>query len=278
MSLLQQPPLPPSIRPLANDESARLKARYPNLSQSPDDCVTCRGKKRYLWYAPGTTEVAEYECDCVDQWVLNRVLLAANIGVTYQRLSWTDLTHTDPGAVTRAMEYLRDIEKYEQAGVGLIFYGGRGTGKTSLVTLLLKGLIARGYDGYFTTFSEMIDTYTGGWNDRDEKAWFHRRIKNAGNLVLDDVGKEYQGRKSSGLPESTFDEVLRHRVAGSTPTILTTNQNLQEMQEGYGGGVMSLLHERSSTYRFSGEDFRDAQRQRTLDEIEQGLTRPLVLA
>ena len=279
-SLYKQPPLPTCIKPLGNSESDRLKSRYPGLASKPGGthCVTCRGKGTYRWYAPESrTEIVEYECDCVDQWVLHRYLLAHNVGLTYQRLGWLDLTHTEPGAIDKAVHYVEHADDYLQAGVGLIFYGSRGTGKTSLVTLLLKRLMELGHDGYFTTFSEMIDTYTGGWNDRDDKAWFHKRIKNAGALVLDDIGKEYQGRKSSGLPEATFDEVLRHRVAGSVPTIITTNQTLQEMQEGYGGGVMSLLHERSSTYQFTGEDFRDSQRRRMLDEIDQGLTRPIVL-
>ena len=108
----------------------------------------------------------------------------------------------------------------------------------------------------------MIDTYTGGWNSQDEKAWFHRRIKNAGVLVVDDVGREYQGRAKNGLPESTFDEVLRHRVAAGTPTFISSNKDMKQLQEGYGGNVMSLLHERSTTYRFTGLDYRDQARMR----------------
>lgn len=277
--LLTQPPLPDAIRPLSNTESARLKARYPNLSPSPEKkCVTCRDRREYIWYQPNSrTETGRYRCDCVDQWVLNRYLLSSNIGLTYQRLGWADMMATEQGALDLAQEYLTHAEDYVANGIGLIFCGTAGTGKTSLGTLLLRDLLAQGYDGYFTTFSEMIDTYTGGWNDREERVWFHKRIKNAQVLVMDDVGKEYQGRKSSGLPESTFDEVLRHRVAASTPTIITTNLSLTRLQEGYGGGVMSLLRERSSTYRFDGQDYRDTQRHRTLDEIEEGLTRPVVL-
>ena len=276
---LTEPPLPLAIRPLNNVESQRLKTRYPRLSLSPEkNCLTCRDRRTYTWYVPGSrTERAEYACNCLDQWVLHRYLLASNIGLTYQRLGWADMGATEQGATDLAQEYLAHAEDYVANGIGLIFYGTAGTGKTSLGTLLLRGLLAQGFDGYFTTFSEMIDTYTGGWNDKDEKVWFHKRIKNAQVLVMDDVGKEYQGRKASGLPESTFDEVLRHRVAASTPTIITTNLSMTRLQEGYGGGVMSLLRERSSTYEFTGSDFRDTQRNRTLDEIEQGLTRPVVL-
>lgn len=278
MSVAELSPPPPGIRLLRNDEVERLRQRYPKLPSTPERCPTCKGRGQFRWWY-GTAEqrsVEAYKCDCVSQWTLHLYLLNANIGPTYQRLAWHDVA-TEQGAIDKVTHYLENAEAYVDAGCGLILYGEMGTGKTMLATLILKHLLGLGYDGYFTTFSEMIDTYTGGWHDAEEKAWFHRRIKNAEVLVLDDVGREYQGRKSSGLPESTFDEVLRHRVAAATPTIITTNLDLQRLQEGYGGNVMSLLHERSTTYRFTGEDFRDHARMRLDDEVRMGLTRPVVL-
>lgn len=272
-------PLPPSIRPLSNAESDRLKAKYPGLSSSPDrDCLTCGGKGEFTWYAPGSrTETGTYACNCADQWVLHRVLLSANIQVAYQRLGWADLTGVPESALTAVLDYMDGADAFVRAGVGLILHGTHGTGKTTLSSLVLRNLISRGYDGYFTTFSEMIDTYTGAWNDKDEKTWFHRRVKNAGVLVLDDVGREYQGRKSSGLPESTFDEVLRHRVSSGKPTLITTNKTLDALAEGYGSGVMSLLRECAIEYGFRGDDFRDTQLSRHVTEIRSGLTRPVVI-
>ncbi len=280
MTNLHEPDLPSGIKILDNETSARLKQRYPNLPASPErGCVTCGGKKTYRWYAPNSrSEVVTYDCNCVDQWVLHRYLLASGVGVNYGRLGWLDLHDPDQAALRFVSDYVSNAQAYFAAGVGVILSGTYGTGKTLISTLLLRALLAQGHDGYFTTFSEMIDTYTGGWNDREEKVWFHKRVKNAGVLVLDDVGREWQGRKSSGLPEATFDEVLRHRVAASTPTIITTNLDEEGMTLGYGKAVKSLLGERSRTLRIEGEDFRPQSRLRLDQEISQGLTRPLVLA
>lgn len=278
--MLALPSLPPSIRPLSNPDYLRLHARYPSMPRNPGGptCITCRGAQTFKWFDGNQRDiVADFECDCTGQWALHHALLNANVGLTYQRLGWADMTATEQGALDKCRSYLATSDAYVRAGVGLILYGEMGTGKTALSTLLLKALLTQGMDCYFTTFSEMIDTYTGGWNDRDEKAWFHKRIKNAGVLVLDDVGKEYQGRAKTGLPESTFDEVLRHRVAASTPTIITTNHDMTSLQKGYGGNVMSLLHERSTTYKFVGDDYRDSARGRVVGEAESGLTRPIVL-
>lgn len=276
--MLALPSLPHGIRPLGNADFTRLHNRYPALPAKPGGrhCITCRGLQKFTWLDQVGVP-SEYECDCVGQWALHHALLNANVGLTYQRLRWADMDATEQGALDKCQSYLEKSDAYVRAGVGLILYGEMGTGKTALSTLMLKALLGTGLDCYFTTFSEMIDTYTGGWNDRDEKAWFHKRIKNAGVLVLDDVGKEYQGRAKSGLPESTFDEVLRHRVAASAQTIITTNHDMTSLQEGYGGNVMSLLHERSTTYAFKGDDYRDTARLRVVTEAETGLVRPITL-
>lgn len=282
--MLELPPLPPAVRTLTNDEREWLLTRHPDVPSSPEHCVTCKGKGSFLWWDSAARdldkpfvkqpEIVEFKCPCLDQWILHRYLLFCGLGLSYQRMGWADV-EAEQGAVDKARNYLERLPAYIDAGCGLILYGGNGTGKTLLATLILKTALAYGYDGYFTTFSEMLDTYASAWRSEQEKAWFFRRIKNVPFLVLDDPGKEMKGRL--GMPESTFDEVLRHRVAGSKPTLITTNYTMEKLQEGYGGSVMSLLHERSTTYRFTGGDWRDNARLRLDAEVERGLTRPVVL-
>jgi DNA replication protein DnaC len=93
-------------------------------------------------------------------------------------------------------------------------------------------------------------------------------------LLLDDVGREW--RNKSGLSEVTFDNIIRTRVQAGRTTIPTTNMSLKELAEGYGGGVLSLLAEKSVQFEFSGEDFRPLANKRERDEINAGWTRPIV--
>ena len=277
--MIDLPEIPVTVRTLTNDEITRLRTRFPRIPSSPEQCPTCRGKGSFRWwhYEGTEREVAEYRCNCLDQWMLYLLFLNANIGDVYQRLSWQDVV-SEPAGVAKVKAYLANYEAYVQAGCGLILYGNKGTGKTLLSLMLLKQLLADGRDGYFTTFIEMIDSYTGGWYDEEQKAWFHRRVKNTEVLVIDDLGKEYQGQSKTDLPRSSLDEVFRHRTAAASPTIITTNKGLTGVHDAYGEHIMSLLRERSTTYEFTGEDYRDISRNRMHDEIERGLTRPVTIA
>ncbi len=266
--------LPVTIKTLTTPESQQLSSIFPDLP-SVEKCITCRGKKSFRWYADPATrsEIVEYPCPCRDQWVLHRFFLNAGIPTNYQQLGWSDLDWIDPDAIARAREYLSD-PGYVDNGFGLFLHGGKGTGKTLLMALVLKDLLVAGHDCYFTTFNAMLDVFTGGWHDADMKQWFHRRIKNAGILGIDDPGKEMEGRVH--LPAAVIDEVLRHRVQSLRPNLITTNDSLGQFQARYGEYVLSLLRERATTKEFTGQDVRDQYRNRIIDEIKAGLKRPLV--
>jgi DNA replication protein DnaC len=281
------PPLPGHIRPLPNDDNAALEARYPGLAIDLKHCVTCKGAKTFRWYdgagrphstqAPQTPPVVEYDCPCADQRILHRWLLNGGVTESYQRLGWGDLWYYPEGTKATVDQYLAHADGFIDSGFGLILYGSRGTGKTLLAHLVLKTLISRGYDGYSTSFTQMIDTYAGGWTDKAERNWFNARVRNAGVLLVDDLGRE-RNKGAGSVGESALEEVIRHRVARSKPTMITSNFSLDQIEGGYGGHTMSLLRERASTCKFEGADRRDEMRQRSTMEITAGLRRPVVLA
>lgn len=300
-------PPPRGVRLLSNDESARLARLNPSAGAT---CPTCQGRRAFRWYRHAARgfdagsedpyEVVTFDCTgvvpCDDQRILTKFLWNAGLGLAYQRLSWEDAKAMEQGARDCAHEYLWRANDYVNAGVGFILHGEVGNGKTMLASLILKTLLGEGYDGYFTTFSELIDIFMSAWRDPEEKAWFYRRIKGAGILVIDDVGREHKQRRlvsmaeaektgrdpglsdyPTSVAESVFDEVIRHRVGAARPTIVTTNFDLKRLTEGYGGNVMSLLAERCTDYRMIGGDFRPVAKARLDEEVVLGLNRPVVM-
>lgn len=267
----QLPALPPTVRPLSDPESERLRQDYPGLWADPrSTCLTCEGKKVFL-----ARDGQQTECDCVAQWVLHRFLLNAGVDIAYQRMDWDDALSVPDSMQMAVLEYADFASRYVNVGLGMILSGAPGTGKTLLASLLLKRLLQDGHDGYFTQFNEMLDSYTTSWRNEAERAWFTRRVRNAAILVVDDIGKEAKGREN--ITGSMFDAVIRARVAGARPTIITTNYTLEDMRVGYGGAVMSLLAESSLDYTVTGEDYRSRARSRVLDDLAKGVTRPFTL-
>lgn len=266
--------IPDTIRTLSNEDSERLRKKYPDLQMSLQDCKTCRGTKKYR--AQDGDDIKEFSCDCVGQFKLHRALLNAGIELNYQRLSWSDCHAVEEDALNAVLDYAQNANAYANAGIGLLLHGEKGTGKTLLITLLLKMLLRNGFDVHFVTFQELIDMYTQTWRDVAEKAWFDRRLKNAGILGIDDVGREHKGRME--IVESMFDHIIRARVSSARPTLVTTNKSPDEFRALYQSNVMSLLDEAAIRVPFSGDDYRPALSARKVEEARRGISRPIVLA
>lgn len=283
----QLAPNPPTVHTLSTVESERLHTLYPDLSNSLAQCKTCRGRKQFLWYDQDGETPVSWECNCEEQFILHRFLLNAGVDWSYQKLSWTDATAVDPAAMELVLDYGHHAEQYVHGGLGLVLHGNHGNGKTLLSILLLKMMLSNGYDCFFVNFQDMCDYFTSGWRNEEQKAWFTQRVRNAGVLVIDDIGTEYMGSRKveNGVVVhrpleiigAMVDRVIRSRVAADRPTIITTNFDLDELKRTYQSNVMSLLTESSMTFKFISDDYRPESNQRRLAERRAGLTRPIVL-
>lgn len=282
--LYHLPPLPVAIPTLTDTESRLLNHRDPTAKVSVANCVTCKGRKTFRWFAPGTREqMGTYECPCKAQYLLHRWMLNCGIRKQYQRMSWQDLMAIDDGTATKVTEFLDNAEWYLDSGTGLILNGEKGNGKSMLSYLILKEMIAKGITVYATTFSDMIQNFADGWEDREVSRWFERTVRNAQVLYIDDLGREYKGKaqRKAGVDsvgERMLEAVIRSRVASDQTTLITTNLKREEIEQGYGGHTMSLLTECSEIVTLSNtEDWRPQKAQRDRMEIREHLTRPLVL-
>jgi len=251
---------------LPQDEADRIYDRFPHLGQSSDTyCPTCAKAGHYRWRGE------DHLCTCQDQLNLHKHYLAAGVGATYQRLTWEDLE--DEKVVRQVGAFVENHQGYLGRGMGLLFTGPFGVGKTLAANLALKEFVRLGYRCWATTFAETIEYFTAGWKSADEKRWFQDKFLSSEVLLLDDVGREL--RTKNQLSESTFDLILRSRVRDGRSTLLTTNMDAGELSTGYGSAVFSLLREKSVFIEVTGQDHRSAANAREMDEIRNGEMRPI---
>lgn len=168
---------------------------------------------------------------------------------------------------------IKNVGGLGTTGVGLLFDGDPGLGKTTHAVLSLLELIRRlpddkaeankilqyeqgeyGFDArpvYYLTFPEflhrkkaMIDAGPESRRTMQlEMDGLHGRCVddylNVRVLVLDDLGKEY----GSEYNVAGFDEVLRSRYDKALPTIITTNTPRDKWGTKYGDAMGSFVYE-----------------------------------
>ena len=256
-------------RYLSDDEAARLYRNHPDLGRSYESyCPTCDKTGTY------TLRGKDWKCDCEYQLQLHKHYLAAGIGVTYQRLDFDDY-QGPTSALDGVKKYLDKRKQFLRRGMGMFFIGPYGTGKTMLANLIVKELVKDGMTCWSTTFSQTVEMFTAGWSDKSDKAYFQQKFINSQVLLLDDIGRELRGTRIA-LAETTFDAVLRQRVQSGRATFITTNMTPDEIEDGYGAAILSLIREKSLVQSFDGNDFRPNANDREVNEILNGEVRPIV--
>ena len=184
---------------------------------------------------------------------------------------------------------IKGIGNLGMNGVGLLFDGGPGIGKTTHAVVAAMEFVRRLPDDdneaahvlginavdygltckpiYYMTYPEFLSnkksTFDMEGEDKRNMNYLldglHGRSKfdhlNVRVLVIDDLGKEY----GSKYDDSSFDEILRLRYDKGLPTIVTTNVALENWEPKYGEAMGSFANEAFIRVPIIGSDMRGAQ-------------------
>lgn len=248
---------------LEDEDAEEIYKLRPDLRN--DICPTCIGTGRYKWQG------VDGPCDCRLQIQLTKHYLHAGIPVAYHRLGFSDLELEREKDIVE--KYIENAAARVTRGIGWVFHGEFGSGKTLTAMLILKGLVISGYRCYATTFSSLVDMYAGGWRDDVERQRFEARTRGSQVLLIDDLGKEFQNK--SGLSATVFDNVLRSRVQSGLATFVTTNLDMPALEVRYGEATISLLKESCLLHEFKHPDYRSKANERLKRELDAGEVRPV---
>lgn len=128
-------------------------------------------------------------------------------------------------SLAKAKEYAEKWDDFSREGIGLLFFGNVGTGKSYAAGCIANALIDNMNSVLFISMSVIVNRMQNNFGaDRDQCI---KMILRPDLLILDDLGAE---RNTSYGKERVFD-VVNRRLLSKKPMIITTNIPLATMKQ-----------------------------------------------
>jgi DNA replication protein DnaC len=159
----------------------------------------------------------------------------------------------DYGGLDYVHTYLEKLIPNMNDGVGMLFFGEPGHGKTHLAIGVLKKALAHNATGLFLEASSIQDVTI----QREQLDFVSMPVAKAAEtvdmLVLDDVGAEH----TSDFSRVLVEKLIRHRGTRNKSTIITMNLKLNLLGETYGEAFASAIREYVFPIKIQGKDWRE---------------------
>jgi DNA replication protein DnaC len=159
------------------------------------------------------------------------------------------------GSVRRTMAEVKVVcEEFAALPTGwLLLAGNVGSGKSHLAFAIANALLARGVGVYWETVPELLDALRAGFGDGSytDRLQLMQRVP---VLILDDLGTE---NSTQWVSEKLF-QLLNHRYMKNSPTVVTTNLDVDDPEVKLSARIRSRLLDRSlsTVVRLPAGDYR----------------------
>lgn len=182
---------------------------------------------------------------------IERNLKAGFPHADYEKMTFAFDDRKNPKATEYARNYADNFNP--DSGMGLLFCGERGAGKTFLSACIANALIYRGYSVLMTNVTKISQVVDATFEGKSAEL---NRILSVGLLILDDLGTE---RGTEYMLEHAFN-VVDGRYKANKPMIVSTNVTLREMMDETDlgrGRIYDRVLERCFPVEMSGNRRRD---------------------
>ncbi len=232
-----------------------ILSRVPSLDQLPDQdpdakCSLCDGYGHII-----DAEGKARPCTCVRKEIFASEIETARIPKLYAAESletFQPYTSSLRGCVVRVKEY---VEKYSPAEPrGLYICGSTGTGKTHLAIGILRGLIARGFDGVYYNVVDLLDAIRATYDPNAPGAPKGRLTQelNRQIFVLDDFGVQ----KTSTWVADRLYALINRRYQDCKTMIITSNIMAKDLPLKVENRLASRIIEMCNDIDIKADDYR----------------------
>jgi len=155
---------------------------------------------------------------------------------------------------TIVKQYVTKFKEARKDGLGLMFFGTTGTGKTTSALYILMKLLKIDIDCYYIYFKDLIGLLMSSYDDKSKSPLF-REIISVDLLVIDELS--LVSRVTPHMV-AEFTSICKQRFEDEKPTLLVSNYTTtDEIFHNFGAPMESLLMEAFIPFKFTGKDLRE---------------------
>jgi len=188
--------------------------------------VACQCKKEKMENEKAAREREEFN---------RRMIMLQKDGITdpaYLRYTFDNDDMRNPEVSQVCRKYVENWDDMMKDNIGILFYGGVGTGKSFLACCIANALLEKLVTVSVTNFPRILNRLQGF---DEERQAFIDKLQRYKLLVIDDLGVE---RDTSYSVEQVFN-VVDTRSRSGMPLIVTTNLSMEDLKN-----PPSLAHSR----------------------------------
>jgi len=178
-----------------------------------------------------------FPCDCViherEEERLTRLQRYSNLG-PLTRLTFANLSSrgrsSNPRDQERFQRCVEDAQAFAEAPEGwLVLSGPSGCGKTHLAAAITNRCLELGSAALFVIVPDLLDSLRAGYHPDSQESYDQTfdHVRNAPVLILDDFG----AHSSTAWAQEKLFQIINHRFNARLPTVITTNQSLQKLDD-----------------------------------------------
>lgn len=190
---------------------------------------------------------------------LERLLKLGNLqsyrGMTFDSFQTAPVTDAKTSvALTEELRFdLETARAYAEDPKGwLVFTGSYGTGKTHLAAAIANYRVEHGYPVLFVSVPDLLDHLRASYGPESPVSYdeHFEQVRTIDLLVLDDLGTQ----NTTPWAAEKLYQLLNYRYASRLPTVITTNQLIEDMDPRLGSRLRD--HEVVTVLQMHGPDFR----------------------